>query len=329
MNRPNEQPPAAQDHAFHDRPHIDLAKPVLKKMRWPFPLVWLVPILAAIAAGFYLYIHLRDRGREIVIDFADAASVQVDETVVRVHGVEVGQVVSTKVSPDHTRGEIHVRLKRDAEFVAREGSKFWIVRPDFSEGGFTGLGTIVSGAYIEALPGDGKEQSNFEGLSEAPVMTREGVKWIVHAPRIEKLQVGSQVQFRGTQVGVVQDMRLSSDASEVNATIFIWKRYVPLVRVNSKFWLVSGADLHGGILTNLSFKLGSVQSLLSGSVAFATPDDLGDPAPPNGFFYLYSEPKDEWLKWQPHIDLPSEQGEDQPQTPAPSSPIKTAKIEKK
>lgn len=327
MNRPNEQPPPKEDGP-HDEPHVELAKPVLKKMRWPFPLVWLVPILAAIAAGIYIYIHLKDRGREIVIAFADAASVQVDETVVRVHGVEVGQVTSIKVSPDHTRAEIHVRLRRDAEFVAREGSKFWIVRPDFSEGGFTGLGTIVSGAYIEAIPGDGKEQTAFEGLGEAPVMTREGVKWIVHAPRIEKLQVGSQVQFRGTQVGVVQDMRLSSDASEVNATIFIWKRYVPLVRLNSKFWLVSGADLHGGILTDLSFKLGSVQTLLSGSVAFATPDDVGEQAPPNGFFYLYSEPKDEWLKWQPHIDLPPEQSEDQAQTPAPTSP-KTPKIEKK
>jgi paraquat-inducible protein B len=316
MNRPNEQPPAPRD-----QPHLELAKPVLKKMRWPFPLVWLVPIAAAIAAGIYLYLREKDRGREIVIEFADAASVQVEETVVRVHGVEVGQVTATQVSPDHSRAEIHVRLKKNDEFVAREGTKFWIVRPDFSEGGFTGLGTIVSGAYIEALPGDGKEQTKFDGVTEAPVMTREGVKWILHAPRVEKLQVGSQVQYRGTQVGVVQDMRLSSDASEVNVTIFIWKRYLPLVRVNSKFWLVSGADLHGGILTNLSFKLGSLQSLLSGSVSFATPDEPGDLAPPDGFFYLYSEPKDEWLKWIPHIHLPPEEaGDQQQQTAAPKSP---------
>src|SRR4051794_1351664 len=105
MNRPNEQPSELQNFAPDN-----LAKPVIRKMRWPFPVVWLVPLAAAIAAGFYLYERHRDRGREIVIEFADAASVQPDQTVVRVHGVEVGTVVSTIVSPDHQRAQIHVRL---------------------------------------------------------------------------------------------------------------------------------------------------------------------------------------------------------------------------
>ena len=36
-----------------------------------------------------------------------------------------------------------------------EGTRFWIVRPRIGTGGVSGLGTLVSGAYIEVDPGPG------------------------------------------------------------------------------------------------------------------------------------------------------------------------------
>ncbi len=36
-------------------------KPIVEKSRWPYPLIWLVPILAAIAAGSYYYFDHKDR----------------------------------------------------------------------------------------------------------------------------------------------------------------------------------------------------------------------------------------------------------------------------
>ena len=60
-----------------------LPKPLVETMRWPFPLIWLVPIAAAIVAGYYLYQAHKDHGPEITIEFADATGVRAGETVVQ------------------------------------------------------------------------------------------------------------------------------------------------------------------------------------------------------------------------------------------------------
>ncbi len=39
-------------------------------MRWPYPLIWLVP-LAAVTLGVYLHRHSRDQGPTITIQFKD------------------------------------------------------------------------------------------------------------------------------------------------------------------------------------------------------------------------------------------------------------------
>ena len=128
---------------------------------------------------------------------------------------------------------------------------FWIVKPDFSQEDFTGLSTIVSGPYIEAMPGSGNAKTFFTGLEKSPVMLGDGIRIILHIDRLDKLGVGSEVLYRGVQAGVVQDIRLSSDARQVNVTLFIWQRFTPLIRVNSKFWIVSGTDIKGGILSSV------------------------------------------------------------------------------
>jgi paraquat-inducible protein B len=55
------------------------------------------------------------------------------------------------------------------------------------------------------------------------------------------------------------------------------------------------------------FKNTSLESLITGGVAFATPDAgaLAPAAPNDARFSLASEPDKEWLKWSPKIPIRS------------------------
>ncbi len=75
---------------------------------------------------------------------------------------------------------------------------FWIVRPEISTANIAGLGTLVTGPYIQAIPGSGPAAWEFTGLERAPLMPQDDGLWLVlHADRVEQLQADSPIFCRG------------------------------------------------------------------------------------------------------------------------------------
>ena len=181
---------------------------------------------------------------------------------------------------------------------------FWIVRPEISVQSISGLATVLSGPYIEAIPGDGPTQQEFTGLEKAPATLDPGIHIILHTPRLDRLQSDVPVYYRGIHVGVVEDIQLSPGSETVDVHAFIEQRYAPLVKTNTKFWIISAVDVQGGLLSGIHMKVGSLGTLLSGGITFATPeDDMGYQAADGSQFALYNESKKEWLDWQPYLPL--------------------------
>jgi paraquat-inducible protein B len=111
---------------------------------------------------------------------------------------------------------------------------------------------------------------------------------------------------------VIEDVQLSSNAASVEIPIFIRQRYAPLVRTDSVFWEVSGADIQGGLFTGVRVRVESLRSLLAGGISFATPTKgFGPPADPAMVFPLSDEQKKDWLTWSPIIPLSPISTEDQ------------------
>jgi paraquat-inducible protein B len=299
----------AADHIPADAP----PKPIVKKMRWPFPFVWIVPLCALVAAGYFLYQYHQEQATQITIRFDSAEGLRVGQTPVTVRGVTIGKVADIELSPDQRQALVHVDLRRPYISIARGGALFWIVRPDFSDGNFSGLGTVVSGPYIEAVPGVGEPESEFVGLAKEPVSLGDGLIVLLYSDKLEHLQPDSPVYYRGVQVGVIQGLQLSSDSTHVEIRAVIRPRYAPLVTAGTKFWSVSGADIEGGIFSGISVKLDSLRALLTGGVAFATPEDhSSEPVKDGAKFTLNAEPKKDWLTWAPKIALPPEQPDSPP-----------------
>ena len=270
-------------------------------MKWG-RLVWLVPLAALFAGGFYLKEYLSHRGPQITLRFSDAEGVRPADTPLQYRGVQVGQVTGVKLSNDRREVLIEARLDREHDGFARKGAIFWIERPQVSEGGLRGLKTVFSGPYIESVPGSGDFEREFKGLPEPPVSLENGLVLRLRARKLEHLGPRSPVLYRGVQVGIVRDSRLAREANEVEVNILIWKRYATLVRTGTRFWESSGLDVKGGIIGGIQVKLESLRSLISGAGSFATPEQ-GEPVTNGASFVLEKEPKDEWLQWAPRIAI--------------------------
>jgi hypothetical protein len=109
---------------------------------------------------------------------------------------------------------------------------------------------------------------------------------------------GDFVLYREERVGAVVSHSLSTDSRTVRIHLNILSRYASLVRSNSVFWNAGGVTADLG-LTGLHMHMESLEALLAGGIAFATPDKPGGRVKAGSVFKLHPEVKDDWLKWRP------------------------------
>lgn len=179
------------------------------------------------------------------------------------------------------------------------------MRPELGIGTISTLSTVITGSFIQVLPGGGKTESEFLGLERPPPVPEPGLRIIAAAANLGTARPGSPVYYRGLEVGSVIDSDLSSDATAVYLNVFVKQRYARLVRTSSKFWVVGGVDVGFSLFRGVEINIQSLRSLVTGGIAFATPDDTNSPVAKNGtIFLLHDKPQKEWLEWMPKIPIP-------------------------
>ncbi len=267
--------------------------------RRAFNFVWLVPAVAALIAGFLAVQGILRAGPTITLTFNTADGLTAGQTKIRHKAVQLGTVKSIRLSDDVRHVEIRADMQKEAQRFLTANARFWVVRPRLSAGNISGLDTLVSGSYIEMDPGDGTgaAQTEFKGLEEPPAVRSDepGTAYVVEAERIGSLSSGSPVFYRDIAVGEV----LGYDASPANlgrghtvpVSVFIREPYNQLVRKGSHFWNASGVSFELGA-QGVQVRLESLQALLSGGIAFDTPDDARamPVSQPGTVFPLYPNP---------------------------------------
>jgi len=289
----------------------ELPKARLRRRRL-FNLAWLVPLVAAAVAGFLIWQRYDERGPEVTISFSDGGGLRVGITPVKYRGVVIGEVSGVQLSRDHRQVLVRTRLQRAAAAdVAREGAVFWIVRPQVGFGNVQGLNTVLTGPEIQVLPPrsqDAPKAYQFAGLDSAPVgLGMQGLKIVLRAERPRSIRANTPVHYRGVEVGVVQNVSLSPNATSADVHVLIYERYATLVRQGSAFWDTSGVNIHGGLLKGIEVDIESLRTIATGGIEFATPSEKAPRAKSGTVFFLYDKPKPEWLSWLPRIALPPEQ----------------------
>jgi paraquat-inducible protein B len=267
---------------------------------------WLAPIATVIIAGVLGYQAIQERGTVITIHFDQAHGLSPDDAIIY-RGLRVGAVRS--VTLDESLGSVKVEasIRKDAEALAVEGSRFWVVRPELSLRKISGLDTLFGPRYIEVKPGDGAPTDSFDGLLAAPELDEpepQSLKIVVKATRRGSITVGAPVLYRDVIVGEVRNYSLAPDATGVLIDLEVEPRFAPLVRESSRFWNVSGVAFDWGIFSGLSVQADSIETIVTGGVAFATPERRpGERVSDGHQFVLESGPEEDWLRWAPEIDI--------------------------
>jgi len=262
---------------------------VVRRREWLPSLIWLIPIVAALVGVMLIVKILMERGPEIVLTFETAEGLEANKTAVKYKDVQIGTVQSLRLARDRSHVRVLVQLNKEAEGFTAEDSRFWVVRPRLDTSGISGLGTLLSGAYIGADAGVSKETaSEFKGLEVPPIVTRDasGQQFLLRATDIGSLDVGSPVYFRRIKVGQVAAYQLDGDGRGVTLRVFVNAPYDKFVGVNTRFWQASGIDAQLSA-SGFTLRTQSLATILLGGIAFKAPDDaMGPLAKENTAFTL-------------------------------------------
>ncbi len=254
--------------------------------------VWIVPIAALVIAAWTLWQNILSQGPEVRITFASAEGLKAGETPVKLLDVEVGYVEEVRLSDDYQQVIAIVRLDPDTEALLTDDAQFWVVRPRIGSQGISGLSTLLSGAYIELAPGSGAAgKRQYRGLDDMPLTppSTPGLQFRLLSEGSASVNVGSPVMYNGFEVGRVEGLELD-DAGRTIFTAFVDAPYDDLITTTTRFWNASGISVDVGG-EGFSLRTESVESLLTGGIAFGFPDssNYGHEVDTGVLFYLYAD----------------------------------------
>ncbi|MCG8441347.1 MAG: MlaD family protein, partial [Caulobacterales bacterium] len=236
--------------------------------------------------GAVAWQSLNARGPSVEIRFESAEGVRAGRTQIRHKDVVVGEVEEVTLTEDLNAVIVKARLEKEMAAYLGETTQFWIVSARIDGSQVSGLGTLLSGSYIEVdWSGDpGQRRRSFEGLT-APPLTEPGApgrRVTLRSDRGGGLNVGSTVYFRQLPVGRVESRRLSDDARHVVFDAFIDAPFHEQISAATRFWNVSGFDVTAGA-DGFTVNVESVDAFLSGGVAFEEISaDIADPLTEDG-----------------------------------------------
>jgi paraquat-inducible protein B len=261
-------------------PGNSLPTPDVHARRLHFSLVWLVPLVAALVGiGLVIRSQLQS-GPMIRIEFQTAEGIDAGKTEVKYKNVVIGRVRTTELGPNYESVYVNVELSREAAELAVDDTRFWVVRPRADLGGVSGLGTILSGAYIGVDVGhSAKPRTQFVGLEKPPAITSEqkGRRFLLSAPDLGSLNIGAPIYYRRIPVGRVAGYDLREDGSGVTLQVFVDRPYDRFVTDDTRFWNASGVDIS---INSSGVKVASqsLATIVAGGLAFESRS--GDPNRP-------------------------------------------------
>lgn len=257
--------------------------------------IWIFPIVTALIGAWILFYHYSHQGPEVTLITTNAEGIEGGKTTIKSRSVDVGIVESTTLTDDLTHVEIKARLNSGMEKLLHKDSVFWVVKPQIGREGISGLGTLLSGAYIELQLGSkGSELNSYQLLDSPPLAPPDakGIRVLLDSKKAGQLSPGDPVLFRGYRVGSVETSTFDPQSRTISYQLFISAPNDRLVTSNVRFWKDSGVAVD---LTSAGMRveMGSLSTLFSGGVSFDVPEgvELGQPIAEKTEFKLYDDQK--------------------------------------
>ena len=266
------------------------------KSRRRLPAIWIVPAVAVVLGLWMVVYTYLSEGPQVTIRFATAEGIEAGKTKIKALSVDVGVVEGVALSEGTDYVIVHAQLEPFAAPLLREDTGFWVVRARVGLGGVSGLGTLLSGGYIELEPGEGASgRRDFVGLEDAPVTPAgtPGVKITITRTGDDSLTVGDPVLYKGFSVGQVESEEFVVKTEEFRHDVFINAPYNDLLTTATRFWNASGISF-SATAEGVEVDIGSIESLMIGGISFGLPEDAvpGAPVTEGMQFKLFASEKE-------------------------------------
>ncbi len=228
-------------------------------------------------------------------------------TKIRYQGITIGRLSRIWFDPEKEKVFARAAVQKNTAKLFRSESDLWLVKPQVDLSGIKHLDTVISGAYIDIRPGQGELTTSFvvQDTSPSVLGPYPGLNLILEAPRLGSLKIGRPIYYRQIKIGQVTGVELGPTAQNVWIHININPEHSALVHRGSRFWNASGISISAGLFYGVSVKTESMEAIVAGGVAMATPEgeDMGTPAQNGNHFILADTPEKNWLEWSPTINL--------------------------
>ena len=255
-------------------------------------LVWLIPVLAVAISGFLIWQNYAERGALVEISFDNASGITAGETQLRYRDVAVGVVEEVSFTETLDSVIVSVRVTETVAPYIDDDATFYVVRPEISAQGVTGLETVLSGVYISGswdLEPSGLVQRH-AGAAGVPLgdPARAGLRFSLISDGEDGLRGNVPILYRGVQVGRVGPVELDPDTLTAQAEAVVEAPYDRLVTGATRFWDASGFDFSlgpGGALLDVA----SLSTLVNGGVVFDTVVSGGGAIEDGAVFRLFPD----------------------------------------
>ena len=253
---------------------MEISNPKVSKQSGP-SIVWVIPLVTLLVGGWLIVKTLSEQGPRATISFKTAEGIEAGKTKVKYKNIDIGVVEQIKFSDDFSHIILTVDFNQGSEKFLRRSTHFWVVKPQLSLRGASGLSTLISGAYIEIEPGPGAPQSHFVGLEKQPVVKsdEQGKKITLVTQNLGSVDTGSPIYYQGLLAGEVLGYELGNDRKSTYVHAFIKDPFDQLIRGNTNFWNVSGINISMGA-DGFKMQTESIRSMMFGGIAFETPETL-------------------------------------------------------
>jgi paraquat-inducible protein B len=141
-------------------------------------------------------------GIPLTLELFTGEGISEGSTTVMYRGMQLGHVqnITLNKNRQHTVTAT-VSLDPRAQNILNSGTRFYLVKPKFSVTGIENLETIVSGAYITFIPGEGKPQDHFIVRGEDPSSNYarehlDGLTIQLTADSLGAVSIGSPVLYK-------------------------------------------------------------------------------------------------------------------------------------
>jgi len=262
------------------------------KKRSRVPVVWIIPIVAALAGVGIVVQKQMNEGPTIRITFPSAEGIEGEKTLIKYKDIEIGKVMHVNLTDNYTKILVTAKFEKHAEGMLDNDARFWLVKPQISLSGVSGIGTLLSGNYIGFEPGKSKvKRLDFVALEAPPPIMRDrpGREFALRADTLGSLGLGSPVYYRSLDVGDVISFSLAKDGRSMDIRIFVNAPHDKFVSADTRFWESSGIDAKLGA-DGLSLRTASVTALIAGGITFEAPSSgTAAEAAPNTVFTLFKD----------------------------------------